>query len=160
MKPFKYHHSIFFYLAFFSFVPTNAQNLERVVISNGGNTITNNDISLSVTIGEPVTAEISNDDISLIQGMEQSFSMFTLSVIKISATELLVYPNPTSSTLEIRSDRYINDITLLDGFGKTIRTEMVHGYQKSINVDALPAGIYFIQIKEDENFMTTKFLKI
>ena len=137
-----------------------AQDIERQVISSGGGTLENNEISLSVTLGEPFFQTQIGSEVILSQGMEQQIDLFTLSVIEIRDMDIKLYPNPTSSSLQVQSDQYITEMEIVDGFGKIIRTIPVNGHEKTVDVWELTAGIYFIQIKQENTSSITKFIKI
>lgn len=137
-----------------------AQQLERTVLSPGGNTIQNSEVLLSLTIGEPLSTTQFNSEVILINGMEQPLNLSTATVINVTETDLKLYPNPAKSTIHILANRHLSEVLIMDGYGKTIRSVTINGQQKTINIEEFSAGIYFIQIKQDNTLVSTKFIKI
>jgi len=79
-------------------------------------------------------------------------------LLDINTTELTqdvkVYPNPTSGQLNMDwHGKTVNvDITVFNHAGQMVMSDNAHGVsQKSINLGNLAAGIYYIQIKDDNN---------
>ncbi|MFL3662628.1 MAG: SBBP repeat-containing protein [Flavobacteriales bacterium] len=72
-------------------------------------------------------------------------------------SEITIYPNPTSNQLIIDSEQKINEISIIDITGKTLRVYTTS--LNSINVSDLPSGIYFIKLITNENTMTKKLIK-
>ena len=67
------------------------------VVSSGGKTQTTADYELSWTVGEVVTATVSNGENTLTQGFHQSKLIVTaLSEPVVLELNVKVYPNPTS----------------------------------------------------------------
>lgn len=137
-----------------------SQTLEREVISCGGNTIENTEVTLSITLGQLMHETYSTSDVLLATGMEQQLDLFTLSVVELVDMKLTLYPNPTASRLYIRSDQYINELNIMNGMGQKVKTIEVDGFTKTLQVAELPVGIYFIQINQNDTQTTTKFIKI
>ena len=84
-----------------------------------------------------------------------------------SASTFSVYPNPTSDEFTLfisnsvgnSSDNYIlQDIT-----GKTVSSSKlvkdVNNFSKTVNISALPAGIYFLTVSLNNNVSTKKIVK-
>lgn len=72
-------------------------------------------------------------------------------------SEITIYPNPTSNQLIIDSEQKINEISIIDITGKTLRVYTTS--LNSINVSDLPSGIYFIKLITNENTITKKLIK-
>lgn len=65
-----------------------------------------------------------------------------------------VYPNPTNSTITISGDQ-TGEYQIANIMGQTLMTGKFDTEKQQINVSALPAGVYFINI----DGKTTKFVK-
>ncbi len=72
-------------------------------------------------------------------------------------SEITIYPNPTSNQLIIDSEQKINEISIIDITGKTLKVYTTS--LNSINVSDLPSGIYFIKLITNENTITKKLIK-
>lgn len=64
------------------------------------------------------------------------------------------YPNPTSS--EIIFTTNIEQIEVMDMTGKRL---MIFNYEKQINIEALPSGIYYLRLINDKKVTTKKVIK-
>lgn len=68
-----------------------------------------------------------------------------------------IYPNPTSTELNIDTELEISEITIIDITGKIILTAKQN--TKVVNVADLSNGIYFIKLFTGEKIITRKFVK-
>ena len=66
--------------------------------------------------------------------------------------EIVLYPNPVSDVLNIETALDIQSVVFLNINGQKV----LSSNQKQINVSALPAGIYMVQIQDTANNVTTK----
>ena len=64
------------------------------------------------------------------------------------------YPNPTSS--EIIFTTNIEQIEVMDLTGKRL---MIFNYEKQINIETLPSGIYYLRLINDKKVTTKKVIK-
>ncbi len=80
----------------------------------------------------------------------------------ISQNTLLVYPNPAKNKINVRSEFDLKNavINIADMNGQSVYTSLMSGQQSEINIETLPAGIYFLStIDETGNRTTAKFIK-
>ncbi|MFC2116281.1 T9SS type A sorting domain-containing protein, partial [Bacteroidota bacterium] len=72
--------------------------------------------------------------------------------------ELSVYPNPTSSTLKIESEKPFSDLILMDAAGRIIlRRNYPAGEQiHSINLDQTLPGVYLLRVTHEEGTFIRK----
>lgn len=74
-----------------------------------------------------------------------------------TATQSVIYPNPVNDVLNIQTNRSINHLTLIDLNGKVIQKAQA---EKSLNVNNLTPGTYFLSIKyQDGGTENKKFIK-
>jgi|GEM_PF-952647 len=73
--------------------------------------------------------------------------------------ELIVYPNPATDYLYIRSNEKIKELRLVDMLGQVVYMTVVDGVNYQLNVSDLEHGLYFVQIRFAEGY-TTKRLQI
>lgn len=73
----------------------------------------------------------------------------------VESFELVLYPNPASTVLNIQSEELIDEVTVLDLSGKVLMstTEM------QINVEDLNSGVYLIKIQSNSITTTQPFVK-
>ena len=69
---------------------------------------------------------------------------------------LLVYPNPTSDILNIKSDSKINAVSVVDMAGRKINVKLEGD---KVDVSALPVGTYLINVETKDGITTEKFIK-
>ena len=69
--------------------------------------------------------------------------------------DFLVYPNPTNSELNIRSNNFIDGVEVFSLTGKSI----LKSSSETVDVSHLSAGTYFISVKTTSGLRVTKFIK-
>lgn len=74
-----------------------------------------------------------------------------------SLNEVLVFPNPTSSYLEI-NEPPTTEIEIYSSQGALIKSEKLNSNRR-IQINNLASGIYFIKIKTTKGMVTKKFVK-
>jgi serine protease AprX len=68
-----------------------------------------------------------------------------MSVVDVSSqNSVSIYPNPTSSILNIQSDKEISGLQLISVEGKLIRK---YGNQTQLNMEELPKGVYILKVQ-------------
>jgi hypothetical protein len=72
---------------------------------------------------------------------------------------LKLFPNPTSNNLSIELGESMENITISDLSGKTIKQFAVAGTSAQINVEDLTIGVYFIQISANGTVSRASFVK-
>lgn len=72
--------------------------------------------------------------------------------------KMKMYPNPTSDKISIDSKEKISEIKVFDTKGKLLLTK-TENIISEINLDELPAGIYFIKAKSEKGFAHSRILK-
>ena len=74
-----------------------------------------------------------------------------------------VYPNPTTSVVNVASTKYTGakEITIYNVVGQVVSATETKDLQTTINTSSLNSGVYFVQIKEIStgNVYTTKLVK-
>jgi uncharacterized repeat protein (TIGR01451 family) len=77
--------------------------------------------------------------------------MDPLSVIEIGTNTASVFPNPASSTVEIKFSNETNAVySLTDLAGKVVFTGKLQGRSAVINVSELPQGVYLLNVATEE----------
>lgn len=83
-----------------------------------------------------------------------------LSLNSFAGTQLLLYPNPASTNLNLNTEIDFENITVFDIMGRSYKTdfqENTSGYL--IDIQNLATGIYFLQIEKSGNTSQIKFIK-
>ncbi len=140
--------------------------LEKELISNGGGYMTKKHINLTLSwsLGEPITETLHQEDVNLIlnQGFQQAnenFEIVSIHTLNIPDNAIQVYPNPTYNGL-------LNlDLSLLKNYsatkaivysnnGKLLQSMAIKSSMESIDLSDYPFGTYLISI-----FSKTQLLK-
>lgn len=77
-----------------------------------------------------------------------------------SADTFAVYPNPANNVVNVSATNdIINNVTLADVNGRTVKTVNVASNNGQINVSDLANGVYMMTISSDKGSVTKKFVK-
>ena len=68
------------------------------------------------------------------------------SVIEVEGSEIVLYPNPVRTTLNVVSGDMIRELRVIDMLGQVVYAADVAGESHQINVGSFRNGIYFIQV--------------
>jgi len=142
---------LFSVLLFYGIFQTAAQE----VISSGGDYYNNGTVSLSWTLGEPVTETITDGTNILTQGFQQS---------KLSATEIFninsdnfnisLFPNPTQNFINLKTSDFENlSYNISDINGKLLKEGKLISESTEISVKKLPAAVYFFTIFDNKQII-------
>ncbi len=76
-------------------------------------------------------------------------------IVKISDSKnILVYPNPTSDIVNIKTTENIISVNIYNTEGKVVKTTSKH----QIQISDLPSSIYFIEVKTKNNLYRKKII--
>jgi len=141
-----------------------SQQINQSVISSDGGHATNNQYSITYTIGELVSdfATDTSSNVDLTQGFNQSF----LNIVSVDNfffdVDINVFPNPTHDFLnvEVLSSHSNLSINLFDISGKLIRENDISQNKFSISFSDLAAGNYLLVfLNNNEKLKTIKVNK-
>lgn len=132
--------------------------------SNGvtQNGVTSSSISVISTMPTPNTYTVSIDDGCTVPSAS---AIFTLNVdVCTELTELTnqnyfsVYPNPSSDFIYIESNHKgeVLNIEIYDTVGRKVKHEFLINSNTPLNLENLPNGIYFLQIKTGNQIVCKK----
>ncbi len=80
------------------------------------------------------------------------------------AEKIKIFPNPASSDIYFQIPGSINPVqlTIFDCIGNIHFTQKIErgGAPNSLSIKNLPSGVYFLQIKTEENFISKMFVKL
>lgn len=72
--------------------------------------------------------------------------------------KIKVFPNPANSTINILSDKILNQISIYNLLGENILNLTTNKKETSIDVSSLSKGSYFIKATTDKNSVTQKLI--
>ncbi len=93
---------------------------------------------------------------------ESSSDTITVSFPAVGVNELtngqvMIYPNPASELVNVKSDYTINGIDVINFVGQTVWTNSnVASKTAKINVTSLRSGVYFVKVSTDQGVRTVK----
>ena len=126
----------------------SAQTVGRTVIASGGEALTNGNIQLNSTIGEPLIGMVTNELI-----IDQGFWAGSLFVEPLTPVKTLggivVFPNPVENNLNIfTNNNKVYGITLFSMEGRMVLQKKVDEAITEHRIDAsiLAKGVYILQV--------------
>ena len=147
----------------------NAQQIKQEVIASAGgyNKSADNSISISWTLGETIIPTFTSEDGSLIltHGFQQKLIITAVEENLEDLVEVTIYPNPTSEMINIQfqtsPDKEIL-VYLLDAGGKLVKTDRIDVamMNKTINMQDLPAGLYYLRLTKGKLVNVYKVVKL
>jgi len=103
------------------------------------------------------------DNVSIQEIVVQKYSLPTGSSSIQPTPNFNLYPIPTSGKLEIEAQSIASNslqIAITDVSGQMLMHENINPQVKNeLNVSALPAGLYFIQLQDGQHNLVRKFVK-
>jgi hypothetical protein len=146
----------------------NAQVKQEVIASAGGfNKSADNSISISWTLGETIIPTFTSQDGSLIltHGFQQKLIITAIEENLEVPVKVTIYPNPASEIVKIQfesaTDKEIS-LYLLDSQGRLVKTDKIEAasIDKSVNLQDLPAGIYYLRLTKGKLVNVYKVVKL
>lgn len=138
-----------------SIVGTNAQSIEKSLLSSAGTEFSTSTINLSWSLGEAMIGLYSNANLSINEGFESSSTI--LGIIPVTGLDdevLNLYPNPTAGVVHIRIEdtRHALAIKLFSSEGVLLRQFNPQKGSKDSEIDLsrYAAGQYLLKIYNSE----------
>jgi hypothetical protein len=136
---------------------------QQTIPATGGDA-TGSGGSSSYTVGQLVYTTSTGGG-SVIQGVQQSIELFTLSNPQLSTVNLsaVIYPNPTSDYVMLKiSDTALYNLSyhLVDINGKAISNGSLTNGDTQINMQQLAVGMYILKVSQNsQELKTFKIIK-
>lgn len=143
-----------------------AQSISQDAIATTGNCFTTPDVSLSWTLGEPISETDASPANFLTQGFQQPQTIIVTDVTNVTSGSgnLSAYPNPFTSTVSLQNNDGSEtlNVELVDMNGKTVLTKTMETKQEQFDLSAYANGIYFLRVYGTNNKLvqTLKINKI
>lgn len=106
--------------------------------------------SISYSVGQSFTLTGSGNDGTIINGIQQPFTIYTLGVIDENiGADISVFPNPTSKELVLKTEKAETgsmSYFLYDLNGKLIQTLPVTGSETLIDMNNMNAATYLLEV--------------
>ena len=149
-------------------VSGKSQQLSPTLMSCSGGSSSSDLLRLDWSLGEANVASLFHSNLLITQGFNQPY--LSMNPVKENGAgknqQIFAFPNPASNHIIL----YLNEkpkqrinLILTDNIGHTISTPQfqLNENQIDLNIEALPAGTYFLQFIDDKETPTTiRFIKI
>jgi len=127
-----------------------AQTISKQVIGANGKTLSNSNLKVSYTVGEPVVGLMTAGGNQLGNGYHPALNLQALSVEdNVLDVQLRVYPNPTSQSLYV-SHPDVNSfgITIVDLNGKQLYSGTIKK-EEPLDVSNYTQGMYLVTVESE-----------
>ncbi len=134
-------------------------------ISSAGSSNQSGNYFLSWTLGEIITGNSTNSEITIYQGLlPAEITLFSVSEHDSINDHIVIYPNPTSNMITIECKSSISQslfLQLQDINGRIFyKIEEIDRNTVNIDLKNISAGIYFLNLFEDNKlFKSYKVIK-
>ena len=147
----------FLLFSLFATISVTAQE----IVSTQGDSYTNASGNIDFTIGEVIINTGTDGTNDLTQGFHQTNWNFVGLEDHAPSYEAIIFPNPTSEVLNIRTSTFKNvTYTLYDAQGKLVLQDKLSAEQTPIQVSQLAPGAYSITLNNEiQNLKTFKLIK-
>jgi Secretion system C-terminal sorting domain len=157
------HNKILISIILLSSFAAQAQKIQQQVVNTSGETFSNNEIAITSSVGENLTATLVNNNNIVSQGFIQPIKSdlpTSLKAYEKMDDNFTLFPNPSvgffslemsnQSTILNRVDVYASDGRLI--ISKTITTNL-------LDISSLPDGIYWVHpISVNKQFSLKKII--
>lgn len=137
------------------------------VIASAGNYNVVSGFSLSWTLGETIVPTFTSQDGTLIltHGFQQKLIITAIDENLDTPVKVKIYPNPASEIINIQFEAATDQeilLYLLDSQGKLVKTDRIEEstVEKNINLEDLPAGIYYLRMTKGKLVNVYKVVKL
>lgn len=144
------------------FIPKMTAQKANVV--SGGNA-TGSGGTVSYSVGQVSYTSATGSGGTITQGIQQPFEIVTLGTDNFPEITLAmtVYPNPTSSFVNLKVDNYSFEnleFYLTDITGKQLQTQKITAAETQIQMENLPQAVYFLNVLDgNKSLKSFKIIK-
>ncbi|HYD22628.1 MAG TPA: T9SS type A sorting domain-containing protein [Flavipsychrobacter sp.] len=78
-----------------------------------------------------------------------------------NSRQLSIYPNPANNTLTVSQEKVIfNSVSVINGVGQQVSSFPLNEKETRLDIGALPAGVYYLQLNGDKGREVRSFVKM
>lgn len=146
-------------LLFLATTACYSQTIEKFSIASGGAVTENGGISLVYSIGETIINETVSGNINLSGGFINGPFNVTVAINEdapVSGSGILIYPNPVSTCMYIKTSLRIEDLELYDTLGQKVLHQKHNA--GCLDVSTLKPGLYVLKIMARDLELTEKIM--
>jgi hypothetical protein len=78
---------------------------------------------------------------------------------EVNRSNVNIYPNPAQEVLQLKSDFPLNEVEIVDAFGRIVNRYNTNSSNLQIPLESLNNGLYFLRISTSEGYYTRRFVK-
>ena len=78
---------------------------------------------------------------------------------EINRPDVNIYPNPAQEVLQLKADFPLNEVEIVDAFGKIVNRFKSNSSNLQIPLASLNSGLYFLRISSPNGYSTRRFIK-
>lgn len=104
-------------------------------------------------------------------GAQSGITAYTLTIINVDTTsgisevdfdkEVKIFPNPAIDELNIQTEKELLNVEIVDLMGRVVFTHGKLNTGKNIlNLSLIPAGMYFMNLKDNDRILSKRFVKL
>ena len=130
-----------------------AQQVKQEVIASAGGYNINSGLSISWTLGETIVPTFRTQDGTLIltHGFQQKLVWTAIQENLASIVNITLFPNPAGEVVNLQFDEPVDGeilVYLLDTQGRLVKTDVIGtaSIEKQVNLQDLPAGVYYFKL--------------
>ncbi|MEM7571613.1 MAG: lamin tail domain-containing protein [Bacteroidota bacterium] len=123
-------------------------------VANGGSSITVTGVG-----GQFDTSSPFDGGYQLFPRRDSDIATITSVSEAVWAPEVQIFPNPVQDLLEVNAPVQLSQVRLLDLAGRMLLRQTVEGQQVELDLSALPAATYYLQIISPEGQMGRMIMK-
>ncbi|MFN8297313.1 MAG: T9SS type A sorting domain-containing protein [Chitinophagales bacterium] len=137
------------------FVLCNIAAFSQTVFSTSGKSLSNSQVLIDNTLGEPVTFTLQNASIKLTQGFQQNNYNISTGVKNAQLDiSIKAFPNPTADKIQIQLSKHHSEnlkLSLYDIKGQLVWYGKLGNDVEMQNVDvsSLASGTYILQLTDE-----------
>ncbi len=150
---------------FFTYLLSTSAFCQNIcdVLGAGGESIANSEVTIEFTIGEPVVSHTFSQEYYFSEGFQQPLDIDVIitSLKQDAFSELLPYPNPTSSIIHLNSLPNSFSFQLIDVQGREVlRGSMIDRNSLELDLENVKSGEYVLIINSGVDTNNYKVVKI
>lgn len=130
-----------------------AQNAEQHVFASAGDEVTNENVTLSWTLGQSISSASVTSNIYLSEGFQNVDAIMVVSGVPRQHQVVNIYPNPTTDFVAVNTinDQSVGNYRLISLSGKTMLQgfNVDFGVHQRIPMYSCPEGVYTLILEFD-----------
>jgi len=94
-----------------------------------------------------------------IWGTGDCSNLWTANIAQLN-TSILLYPNPATDELTIKTSDVYTSCTITNSIGQVLLHQAINATHTSFDIKSLPTGLYFVKCTGESGTVVKKFVKM